>query len=246
MSTSGGIQTYTSAPVNSNKEEGTHASTSQPEPATTIESSITATSQPANTSATATAPSYSPIYATAQPEGSAAQAGAAPSLPVPTAGTQPGNISATPTTTFPTATSALSPPPPQPGAVPQTSPPAAHSPVPPPPKAGEAVTPSALAPQPSASFTQSYSYQPSQHSIPNSTSTPYSSVYQTHAGASSSRHQGLPLHSNSGRGGGANDIFQDDEPSLMNTAKSWMQSAGTKLAEVEAEVWKKINNAHDE
>jgi hypothetical protein len=30
----------------------------------------------------------------------------------------------------------------------------------------------------------------------------------------------------------------------MGTARSWMQSAGTKLAEVEAEVWKRINDAH--
>lgn len=32
----------------------------------------------------------------------------------------------------------------------------------------------------------------------------------------------------------------------MSTAKAWMQSAGAKLAEVEAEVWKRINDAHDE
>lgn len=30
----------------------------------------------------------------------------------------------------------------------------------------------------------------------------------------------------------------------MNVAKGWMQSAGEKLAEVEAEVWKRINDAH--
>jgi hypothetical protein len=54
----------------------------------------------------------------------------------------------------------------------------------------------------------------------------------------------LPLHSSSAGGQGVNDTF-DDEPSFMNTAKSWWQSAGTKLAEAEAEVWKRINNAHE-
>lgn len=96
-----------------------------------------------------------------------------------------------------------------------------------------------------APFTQSYAYQRSSqaHAIPNSTSSPYSSVYQS-PGSSSS--QALPLHGNSSGGGGASSIFpDDDEPGLMTSAKSWMQSAGTKLAEVEAEVWKRINNAHD-
>jgi hypothetical protein len=32
---------------------------------------------------------------------------------------------------------------------------------------------------------------------------------------------------------------------FMANAKSWMASAGTKLAEVEAEVWRRINEAHD-
>lgn len=32
----------------------------------------------------------------------------------------------------------------------------------------------------------------------------------------------------------------------MDTAKAWMASAGAKLAEVEKEVWKRINDAHDE
>lgn len=59
--------------------------------------------------------------------------------------------------------------------------------------------------------------------------------------------QGLPLHAGgAGGGGGADSIFPDEEPGFMSTAKAWMQSAGAKLAEVEAEVWKRINDAHDE
>lgn len=81
--------------------------------------------------------------------------------------------------------------------------------------------------------------------MPNSTSTPYASVYQSHGSAG--RPQGLPTHYGGGGGGGAGSIFADeDEASMFNTAKSWMNSAGNKLAEVEAEVWKRINDAHGE
>ena len=254
-----GVPTYNSAPLNSN-EDNTHAATSEPQPATAIESSTTEPSQPPNASAIATAPSYSPIPATAQPDQPPApQPGAAPSLPVPTATTasQPADhLSATPTTTFPT-TSSQSPPAPQPGAVPtpaSTVPaPGSQSSVPPPPRAGEAPSSSlpttatatgAPAVTTPAAFTQSYAYhRPSHvHPVPNSTSSPYSSVYQS-PGPSSS--QGLPLHGSSSGGGGASSIFPDDEPGIMDTAKSWMQTAGAKLAEVEAEVWKRINSAHD-
>lgn len=57
---------------------------------------------------------------------------------------------------------------------------------------------------------------------------------------------GLPLHTGGGRGGGAGGIFGDDEPGFMTTAKAWMASAGDRLAEVEAQVWKRINDAHEE
>jgi hypothetical protein len=87
-----------------------------------------------------------------------------------------------------------------------------------------------------------------QQAIPNSTSAPFASVYQSPDSAG--RPQGLPTHyggSGGGSGGGAGSIFTDeDEPSLFNTAKTWMNTAGNKLAEVEAEVWKRINDAHDE
>jgi hypothetical protein len=106
------------------------------------------------------------------------------------------------------------------------------------------------APQPSTQFTSSYAYHRSPHTtsdIPNSTSTPYSSVYQAPASGGPAGSAGLPLHYSSGGGGGANSIFpEDDEPSFFNTAKGWMQTAGSKLVEVEAEVWKRINNAHED
>lgn len=80
---------------------------------------------------------------------------------------------------------------------------------------------------------------------PNSTTTPYSSVYPPAPTVGSSRPQGLPLYGGNESGGGANSIFgEDEEPGLFNAAKGWMQTAGTKLAEVEAEVWKRINDVH--
>lgn len=259
MSTPGSIKTYTSAPLNPNKtEEETTAAKVQPQPATAIEAETTTATQPQTTSATATAPAYSPIYAAAQPESLPAQPGAGPSLPAPTAAVPqpPGNLMPTPTSTYPSVTSTQSPPPPQPGAAPQIPTSTAQSTVPPPPKAGQAISPSlpsgpqATAAQPSTQFTSSYAYHRSPHhtsEIPNSTSTPYSSVYQAPTGAGPSGSTGLPIHYSSGGGGGAGSIFpEDDEPSFFSTAKGWMQTAGSKLAEVEAEVWKRINNAHDD
>ncbi|KAJ6005512.1 hypothetical protein N7451_003456 [Penicillium sp. IBT 35674x] len=253
MSESTGIPTYTSAPVNSNqKEEDTTAVKPQPQPATAIESSITTAPQPATTSATATAPSYAPIYATTQ--NAPPLPGAAASLPTPTAAPQaPGNLTATPTTTVPSTTS-QSPPAPQPGAFPTPGAgptPTAPSSIPPPPKAGESISPLHSAPPPAGAtqtpYTQSYAYQRhpsvSHGAVPNSTSTPYSTVYRD-SSEGGSRPQGLPTYQSNSSGGGAGNIFPDEEPGLMNVAKGWMQSAGEKLAEVEAEVWKRINDAH--
>lgn len=256
MSAPTGVPTYTSAPLNPNqKDEGTHGSTSDPEPATSIEASTTEAKQPQTTSATATAPSYSPIYATAQAGDPLPQPGATPSLATATAAPVPqhGHLAPTPTSTLPTATS-YTPPAPQPGATPVAAgaggPPLSTSPVPPPPKAGEpvAVSSNSAALPTQSPFTQSYSYQRTSHSqppIPNSTTTPYSSAYPNSPGAGGSRPHTLPLYGGSGSGGGANNIFgEDEEPGFLSTAKTWMQSAGTKLAEVEAEVWKRINDAH--
>ncbi|KAJ6036529.1 hypothetical protein N7540_000808 [Penicillium herquei] len=255
MSAPTGIPTYTSAPLNPNqKEENTTAAEPERQPATAIETSTTTASQPPNAAATSTAPSYSPVYATASNPPSAEPAAAA-SLPAPTAAPfsqASGNLTATSTTAFPSSTS-QSPPAPQPGSIP-TPPvagytPTAPSPIPPPPKVGEAVSPftQSTAPPTQTPYAQSYAYQRpsvSHTAVPNSTSSPYASVYRTSSDAGSSRPQGLPLHYGGG-GGGADNIFpEDEEPGFLSSAKGWMQSAGTKLAEVEAEVWKRINDVH--
>ncbi|OJJ47668.1 hypothetical protein ASPZODRAFT_15118 [Penicilliopsis zonata CBS 506.65] len=145
---------------------------------------------------------------------------------------QPGSRASIPVETgiplsTPTSTSSPPPPPPQPGAVPEptyntniNTAPTGTQPrpsVPPPPKAGQVVPPGGGA-------------------VPNSTSTPYTSVYQQ------------PQQSYALSGAPNNtDPFSDldDTDGFLHLAKSWVQSAGTKLAEVEAEVWKRINDAHN-
>ncbi|KAJ9485662.1 hypothetical protein VN97_g7700 [Penicillium thymicola] len=283
MSAPTGIQTYNSAPVNANKEEeGTHATTSQPKPATAIESLASAPSQPpsapATTTATATAPSNPAIHAIAEPTSSQPappQPGATAVQPTPTATAAPESPPP-PTSSLPeTATAASTtqtPPAPQPGALPSPStaytgaaaaaagagtgvPAQSTSPIPPPPKAGETISqPPPQAAQPTQSYAQSYSYNAptlgAQTAIPNSSSSPYSSVYQTQAGAyARPQPQGLPPHygvgAGAGSGGGADSIFPEEEEGFMGAAKGWMRWSGNKLAEVEKGVWKKINDVHD-
>lgn len=74
---------------------------------------------------------------------------------------------------------------------------------------------------------------------PNSTSTPYASLYQPPDTSSQ-----LPLYQTQGPGADEFDSAHGDG-GFLASAKSWIASAGTKLAEVEAEVWKRINEAHD-
>ncbi|GFG00444.1 hypothetical protein IFM61606_04310 [Aspergillus udagawae] len=251
-------------------------------------------SEPASTTATATAPPYSPIYATAQ-----AQPGSITTMPAPTAPAISGSDgsplpTATETIATPATRTSTSPPPPQPGARPDpgipapTAPPAlaaSSTPDPAPvpgPGPGPAAPQAQAQPQPTpaatatgatttgapASSIPSYGYNPTaggytsgftyptqdqqfhprQHPHPqpqpqpNSTSTPYASLYQPPASASQ-----LPLYQNQAHGTDAFDsgLEGGSESGFLTNAKSWIASAGTKLAEVEAEVWRRINEAHD-
>lgn len=76
-------------------------------------------------------------------------------------------------------------------------------------------------------------------------------MYQTQAGSyARSQTQTLPLHygagAGTGSGGGADSIFPEEkEEGFIGAAKGWMRWSGNKLAEVEKEVWKKINDVHD-
>jgi hypothetical protein len=90
---------------------------------------------------------------------------------------------------------------------------------------------------------QDQQFHPRAHSHaqphPNSTSTPYAALYQPPASSSQ-----LPLYQHQGHGADEFDSAQEDG-GFLASAKSWIASAGTKLAEVEAEVWRRINEAHD-
>ncbi|CRG85719.1 hypothetical protein PISL3812_02741 [Talaromyces islandicus] len=89
--------------------------------------------------------------------------------------------------------------------------------------------------------------------VPNSTSTPYMSTYQppsaqplpspslfTSIGSSNSNSSNAgPLYESND---GEDSILGESGQKVLDTAKSWMQSAGNKLAEAEAEVWKMVNS----
>ncbi|KAL4974429.1 hypothetical protein BDW66DRAFT_87449 [Aspergillus desertorum] len=79
---------------------------------------------------------------------------------------------------------------------------------------------------------------------PNSTTTPYASVY---APPSASTSTALPLHNATATGSNIVTCEEErgGEGGLWESTKLWLQSAGNRLAQVEAEVWRRINEAHD-
>ncbi|KAJ5276469.1 hypothetical protein N7524_002622 [Penicillium chrysogenum] len=257
MSAPTGIPTYNSAPVNPNKEgEGTHATTSQPEPATAIESLASAPSQPpaapATTTAAGTAPSNPTIYTTTKPISAPAppQPGATAAQPTQTA-------TAPPTTSSPrdsdsdihNADPTRSPTRRRPvtiNSIHRSSTPNLYIPTTPESRRSHLPASSPTNPKLHAILLT----LGAQTALPNSTTSPYSSVYPTQAG--SHRPQTLPLHygagagAGAGSGGGASSIFpEEEEEGFMGAAKGWLRWSGNKLAEVEKGVWKKINDVHD-
>lgn len=97
---------------------------------------------------------------------------------------------------------------------------------------------------------QQYQYQQQYQNqygnqVPNSTTTPFGSVYPPPQPASSA----LPMHYHTDNNQNYNrNIVADDgeeEKGFLDMAKGWMQTAGDKLVQVEAEVWRRINDAHD-
>jgi len=138
--------------------------------------------------------------------------------------------------------------------------------VPPPPKVGEVVAQGGVvegaAPAASESLninpnpgiqspTQPYGYgygystaqqqqYPQYQNTPNATTTPYNIVYPRHPSTSYQPPYTIPSN---------NNIMQDEldtgEKGFLDIAKGWMQTAGEKLVQVEAEVWRRINEAHD-
>lgn len=96
---------------------------------------------------------------------------------------------------------------------------------------------------------QQYQYQQQYQNqyanqIPNSTTTPFGSVYPPPQPMAST----LPMHyqTDNNRDYDRNIMTDDgEEKGFLDMAKGWMQTAGDKLVQVEAEVWRRINDAHD-
>lgn len=250
------IRTFKSAPINP------HSAANTPTP--TSETKEQQSDNDVVVSGETTGKEGGPAWAPATPTAAAsigdssypAARPGAPAMPAPTSSTSANTY--TPTRTYPLSTSTLidqtsSPPAPQPGSrpVPPTSSspspnrPTATGAVPPPPKVGEKV-------QPASYYTPSPLQQQHQQTIPNSTSTPYLSTYQPPSsytntyGAGSA--PGLPLsqyeQSNSTSTSGIFDGALGEGTTgkdILDTARSWMASAGNKLAEAEEEVWKMVN-----
>lgn len=133
--------------------------------------------------------------------------------------------------------------------------------IPPPPKAGEVVAqggvaegapaatadpninPGIQSPTQTCGYGYGYAAQQQQYlqyqQTPNSTTTPYNTVYPRHPSNSYQSPYSIPN----------NNIMQDEldtsEKGFLDLAKGWVQTAGEKLVQVEAEVWRRINEAHD-
>lgn len=243
------IRTFKSAPINANTPTSTSEAQEQPP-------------QEQNKDAVSGEKNEGPAWAPATPTAAAsigdsnypAARPGAPAMPAPTSTSSTSGTIYTPTRTYPTSTASTdptsSPPAPQPGSRP-APPSSSSSPspnratgtsaVPPPPKVGEPVQPASYyAPSP----------QQQQQTIPNSTSTPYLSTYQPPSSYSSTyavgSAPGLPL-SQPEQSTTTSSIFDatlgegTTGQDILNTAKSWMASAGNKLAEAEEEVWRMVN-----
>ncbi|KAL4881321.1 hypothetical protein BJY04DRAFT_189618 [Aspergillus karnatakaensis] len=87
-------------------------------------------------------------------------------------------------------------------------------------------------------------YQQPTYPNPNSTTTPYSTVYSPPAPSTSTT---LPLHTDTHPHTNSTDSNPVSQPEsgIWGSTKSFLQNAGNKLAEVEAEVWRRINDAHE-
>ncbi|KAJ9309942.1 hypothetical protein DTO217A2_580 [Paecilomyces variotii] len=246
-----GVPTFGSAPINPNTATtASHASGTTPQ---TASSNPEARGDNEATVTAAEAATSTSRYPQAQP-GAVPVPGPAPTGPVTASPYTPTPITTTSPPTTTTDQSAVSPPAPQPGSRPIPPPAASQSAgandLPPPPKVGEVpkpasyytrATPSTATAGTGTGFGYTTQATPAQGlNVPNSTSTPYNTMYQPPANNTQ-----LPTYNYgaASRGPGG-DVFQDEEEgvgqAIWKTAKSWVQTAGSKLAEVEAEVWKRV------
>jgi len=233
-----GIPVYTQSPINAVKASGTTPQTTTPQGQTSPSNPIPATMT--------SAASSSPTYKTAQP-------GAA-SVPGPTAAPQVLQLPLLPTPTTREET-IDNPPHPQPGSLPT---PASTRNIPAPPKAGERYRPQETGapsvgipyqmgiPPPtqygvqpprsstSTATTAAASYPVALPSVEPRRSLEHPPNYQQNVYASE-------LSSANTSGAGAQDTSENVGGNFLNTAKKWVEQAGEKLSEAEAEVWRRIS-----
>lgn len=237
-----GIPVYTASPINPSKAFGVTPQTSNINsnpggPATT----------PATTTATATSP-----YPPAQLQAAA--------FPGPTRSAQQQYAPLNPTSA--TKTTADGPPPPQPGAFP-----VARNAVPPPPKVGEKYEPTnpplsqsmpqpyqtstppytAFRGQPVASTTTTASIPRGLYPVPIAAeygaprqSFEHPPGYQQDAYASDQR-RAQDADNSSSLGGLSESVGGINTENIWNATKQWASTAGKKISETEAEIWRRIS-----
>jgi hypothetical protein len=242
-----GIPVYTASPINPSRASGVIPQTSN------INSNP---GGPATASATTTATTTSP-YPSAQPQAAA--------FPGPTSSAQKQYAPPNPTPT--TKTASDGPPPPQPGAfpvarnavppppkvgekyeptnptLPQSMPKPYQTSLPPPNTAFRA--------QPVASTTATASTPYGSYPVPIAAEygTPRQSLehppgYQQDSYASeltSDQRRALDANNSSSLGGTSESVGSINTENIWNTTKQWASTAGRKMSETEAEIWRRIS-----
>ncbi len=238
------IPVYSASPITAAKAQGATADAADK------------TKTLADAAAASAAPTSQATHSQYQP----AQPGAQPSLPVQTGVPQQpyGNYAPTPTQN----TYSVSPPAPQPGAVPQ--PPSGKAAMPPPPKAGESLKPEHMraptgtqeAMPPQMSYPAPVAPVPSMSrgtaaAIPPQPQPPlFGDGSQVDTAHPPGYHQDVHASEFSSYQRAAhnayvseNSTFGDSEADggIWDQAKKWASAAGDSIAAAEHEVWKKIN-----
>ncbi|EED20117.1 conserved hypothetical protein [Talaromyces stipitatus ATCC 10500] len=244
------IRTFKSAPINPHSTANNPPSTTATEQQQQAEQGVVISSSKGNEKPEREGPAWAPATPTSATT-IAENSNNISNYPA----ARPGALAIpAPTSSPSTSTSNSTPPAPQPGSrpvPPSSSSPSTSTPsrpannIPPPPKVGEPIQQASYyAPPP-----QSQATIPTQgqRAVPNSTSTPYLSTYQPPTStAPYTSTPGLPLSqpetsqgNTTATGGSMFDASTGQD--ILNTAKSWMASAGSKLAEAEEEVWRIVN-----
>ena len=241
-----GIPVYTQSPINAAKASGTTPQTMTPQGHTSPSNSTSATT-------TTSASSSSSAYKPAQP--------GAPSVPGPTEAPQLPPLLPTPTT----RETIDSPPQPQPGSLPT---PTSTRNIPPPPKTGERYRPQETGVPPTATPYQMGIPPPTQYGVqpPRSSTSTTTTAAASYPVAIPSAEFGAPrrslehppnyqqnvyapeltsdqrrAHEANTSEVGAQDTSENLGGNFLNTAKKWVEQAGEKISEAEAEVWRRIN-----